>query len=74
MSTYCEGANCSKHDKCALHCVAPGTYEYIDWSTYGSGRYWNDPDGTPHCEVDYSCGDLGNFKYFKECTVMEKTE
>ena len=74
MSTYCEGTSCSKRDKCALHCVAPGAYEYLDWSTYGSGRYWNDPDGTPHCEVDHSCGDLGNFKHFKELTTEGKNE
>lgn len=35
QGTYCEGSRCKKRDKCALHCVEPGEYEYIDWSTYG---------------------------------------
>lgn len=65
MNTYCEGSHCSRRDKCKLHSPGEGTHEYIDWSTYGSGSYWNDPDGTPRCEVDYSCGDLGNFKHFE---------
>ena len=64
MSTYCEGSNCSKRDACKLHNPGEGTHEYIDWSTYGSGRCWNDSDGTTHCEVDHSCGDQGQFKNF----------
>ena len=70
--TYCEGSQCKKRDKCALHCVDPGGYGYIDWSTYGSGHYWNDPDGTPHCEVDHSCGDNGDYKKFVEVTRRVK--
>ena len=67
MKTYCEGSQCSKRDKCALHYMEENKmYEYIDWSTYGSGRYWNDPDGTPHCEIEARCGDEGNFKCFVE--------
>ena len=64
MSTYCEGSHCSKRDTCKLHNPGEGTHNYIDWSTYGSGSCWNDSDGTPHCEVDYSCGDKGDFKKF----------
>ena len=66
---YCEGSHCKKRDTCALHCVEPGEYEFIDWSTYGSGQYWNDPDGTPRCKVEYSCGDNGDYKQFQEAQV-----
>ena len=67
MGTYCEGTQCSKRTECALHyCEENKVYEYIDFSTQGSGRYWNDPDGTPHCEIENWCGDEGYFKYFEE--------
>ena len=66
MSTYCAGTNCSKRDNCALHCIAPGVYDYLDWSRHGRGSCGNNLDGTPYCNIEYSCGDLGNFKKFKE--------
>ena len=69
MSVYCEGSRCKKRDQCALHCVGPGEYEYIDWSIYGSGQYWNDSDGTPRCKVEHSCGDDGEYKKFVEVQV-----
>lgn len=64
MSTYCEGSDCSKRDKCALHNPGEGTHEYIDWSTYGSGRFWQDKDGKRYSEIEHSCGDKGDFKKF----------
>lgn len=54
---YCEGSQCKKRDKCVLHCVEPGEYEFIDWSTYGSGTCWTDLNGDSHCEIRHSCGD-----------------
>ena len=69
MNVYCEGSHCKKRDKCALHCVEPGEYEFIDWSTYGSGQYWNDSDGTPRCKVEHSCGDNGDYKNFEQAHV-----
>ena len=67
MKTYCEGSKCSKRNKCVLHQRELNIwYEDIDWSTYGGGRYWNDSDGTPHCETWTDCGDEGNFKNFIE--------
>ena len=62
--TYCEGVNCSKRDKCTLHCVPPGDYEYIDWSTHGGGHAWSDADGNSHVETWTDCGDAGKFKKF----------
>lgn len=64
QGTYCEGSQCKKRDKCALHCVQPGDYEYIDWSTYGGGHAWSDKNGT-HVETWYDCGDNGDYKKFK---------
>ena len=64
MSTYCEGSDCSKRDNCKLHNPSEGTHEYIDWSTYGSGRFWQDKDGKHHSEIEHSCGDQGQFKKF----------
>ena len=72
MKSYCEGTNCSRRDKCAVHPIEENKiYACLDWSTYGSGRYWNDPDGTPHCEVEHSCGDLGDFKHFIDAANEE---
>lgn len=65
MSVYCEGSCCSKRSICHLHNPGEGTHQYIDWSTYGSGRLWQDNDGVHHSEVEHSCGDQGNFKHFK---------
>ena len=62
--TYCEGSQCKKRDKCALHCVGAGEYEYIDWSTYGGGRAWSDEEGT-HVETWCDCGDEGDYKKFE---------
>ena len=64
MSVYCEGSQCKKRDKCALHCVKPGDYEYIDWSTYGGGRAWSDETGT-HVDTWCDCGDNGEYKKFE---------
>ena len=68
MSTYCEGSQCKKRDKCALHCVEPGDYEYLDWSTYGSGHVWIDETGF-HVETQFNCGDNGDYKKFVEVQV-----
>lgn len=57
---YCEGTHCSKRDTCSLHVkanVPNQIYEYIDWSTYGSGASWTDLNGDSHCEISHSCGD-----------------
>ena len=64
MSTYCEGSDCSKRDNCKLHNPGEGTHQYIDWSRYGSARYWQDKDGKHHSEIEHSCGDQGQFKKF----------
>ena len=69
METYCEGSHCNKRDRCKLHHTELNkVYEYIDWSIHGGGRYWNDPDGTPHCETWTDCGIDGNHKMFIEVT------
>ena len=62
---YCEGEHCSKRDLCLLHKPVVNSYqEYLDWSTYGSGKVWTDETGS-HVEIDHSCGDSGNFKHFE---------
>lgn len=68
VGIYCEGSQCKKRDKCALHCVGPGNYEYIDWSTYGGGHAWSDEKGT-HVETWCDCGDNGDYKKFKETQI-----
>ena len=68
VGTYCEGSQCKKRDKCALHCVESGDYEYIDWSNYGGGRAWSDEEGT-HIETWCDCGDNGEYKKFVEVQV-----
>lgn len=64
MGSYCEGMFCSKRNQCALHRVSLGTYEYIDWSTYGGGQAWTDAEGNTHIETWADCGDEGKFKKF----------
>lgn len=64
MTTYCEGSRCEKKDKCALHCVGPGDYYYIDWSVYGGGHCWADEEGKSHIETWIDCGIDGNYKNF----------
>lgn len=74
MSVYCEGSQCKKRDTCALHCVPPGDYEYIDWSVYGAGHAWFDEKGT-HIETWNDCGDNGNYKKFEPiCSINNKQE
>ena len=68
VGTYCEGSQCKKRDNCALHCVKPGDYEYIDWSTYGGGHAWIDETGF-HVETQFNCGDNGDYKKFVEVQV-----
>ena len=68
MSGYCEGSQCKKRDKCALHCVEPGDYEYIDWSNYGGGCAWSDEEGT-HVETWCDCGDNGEYKKFEPVLI-----
>lgn len=61
IGTYCEGENCSKKDTCKFHCITTaGTYEYIDYSNYGSGTF---SDGK--CVIEHWCGDQGNHKLYK---------
>ena len=75
MNTYCEGTQCDKKSHCALHCVGLGEYEYIDWSTYGSGSFYRDKDGNYSSKIEHSCGNLSNFKHYvpiKEFTKEEK--
>ena len=75
MNTYCEGTHCDKKSHCALHCVGPGEYEYIDWSTYGSGSFIKDKNGNYQSVIEHSCGNLGDFKHYvpvKEFTKEEK--
>ena len=67
MSIYCEGSQCKKRDTCALHCVKPGDYEYIDWSTYGGGHSWSDEKCT-HIDTWCDCGDNGDYKKFEKIT------
>lgn len=64
MSTYCEGSQCKKRDNCMLHCVAPGDYEYIDYSTYGGGEAWTDEQGETHVETWAYCEVEGHHKKF----------
>lgn len=69
MKTYCEGSNCTKLNTCAKHQVKNMEicYEYIDWSTYGGGRYWTDAEGNSHCETWTGCGSAGDYKLYEEC-------
>ena len=64
MNTYCEGTHCDKRSHCALHCVGPGDYEYIDWSTYGSGSFIKYTNGNNQSIIEHSCGNLSNFKHY----------
>lgn len=61
--TYCEGVECSKRDTCELHrnIKENEVYEYIDWSTYGSGSFNSEGIAV----IEHSCGDLGEFKHYK---------
>ena len=72
--TYCDGSECSKRDRCALHNPGEGTHEFIDWSRYGSCSYWTDQEGNHHSNMEHSCGDLGNFKCFEPMTPLTKEE
>lgn len=68
VGIYCEGSQCKRRDKCALHCVEPGDYEYIDWSVYGGGHAWTDEKG-PHVETWCDCGDNGDYKKFEPMLI-----
>ena len=68
MKTYCAGIHCKKRDTCAKHQVkdTESFYEYIDWSKYGGGQYWQDRFGNYHCETWVDCGDGGNYKLYEQ--------
>lgn len=73
IGTYCEGTHCSKRDMCAKHVKANipnAVYEYLDWSTYGSGTYYNDENGNTICEITHSCGDDSeNYPHLEVCSL-----
>ena len=74
MNTYCEGSDCSRRDNCKLHNPGEGIHQYMDWSTYGSARYWQDKDGNYKSIIEHSCGDKGDFKHYVPVKKFTKEE
>ena len=72
MDVYCEGAQCSKRDTCALHRDIKENinYEYIDFSEYGSGS----ADSNGNVTVVGWCGDTGDFQRYKPSATANITE
>ena len=69
-SVFCKGSECSKRDLCKNHLyidITDKSYinnprEVLDYSTQEASKY----------EVDYMCGDKGDFKLFNP--IITKTE
>ena len=66
----CCSYDCKKKHECAIHFLNVEGECYVeDYSKYGSGTYTDD-----NCNIEYSCGELGNYKMFVPVkkTIFEK--